>query len=75
MNKTIAIRTEFIRLDQLLKFAGAAVTGGEAKERIIAGSVRVNGEECTQRGRKIRPGDTVETPDEMLTITAETESS
>ena len=53
------ISTEYIKLDAFLKFAGAAGTGGEAKLRIADGQVRVNGEVCTRRGRKLRPGDTV----------------
>ena len=56
----IQIRTEFIKLDQLLKFAGLCDTGGFAKELIQQGQVRVNGEPCTMRGKKIRPGDVVE---------------
>lgn len=60
MKKTeIAITTEFIKLDSLLKFAGAAETGGEAKEAVQAGEVLYNGEVCTMRGKKVRPGDTV----------------
>ena len=55
----IPIETEFIRLDAFLKFCGAVGTGGEAKNRITDGFVRVNGAVCTQRGRKLRPGDTV----------------
>ena len=55
----IAIKTEFIKLDSLLKFAGLVSTGGEAKELIADGQVQVNGEVCTMRGKKIRPGDTV----------------
>ncbi len=57
--KKIAIKTEFIKLDSLLKFAGLVSTGGEAKELIADGQVQVNGEVCTMRGKKIRPGDTV----------------
>lgn len=53
------ISTEFIKLDQLLKFAGAAETGGIAKEMVLDGIVSVNGEICTMRGKKIRQGDTV----------------
>lgn len=56
----IKISTEFIKLDSLLKFAGAVGTGGEAKAAIQDGDVSVNGEVCTMRGKKIRPGDTVE---------------
>ncbi len=58
--REIAISTEFIKLDALLKFAGAADTGGAAKEAIQAGQVKVNGAVCTQRGKKCRPGDVVE---------------
>ena len=55
----IAIKTEFIKLDALLKFAALVGTGGEAKLAIAEGMVKVNGEVCTMRGKKIRPGDTV----------------
>lgn len=55
----ITIRTEFIKLDSLLKFAGAAETGGRAKELVQEGLVQVNGEVCTMRGKKIRAGDKV----------------
>lgn len=54
--KTITITTEFIKLQDLLKLAGAVETGGEAKERIQAGEAAVNGEPCPQRGKKLRPG-------------------
>ena len=57
--RDVKIITEFIRLDALLKFEGLTEPGGEAKERIQDGEVLVNGETCTMRGRKIRPGDTV----------------
>lgn len=53
----VAIATEFIKLDALLKFAGVTETGGEAKEAIQAGEVKVNGAVCTMRGKKLRPGD------------------
>ncbi len=55
----IQIKTEYIKLDQLLKFSGIAETGGDAKDMILDGVVSVNGEPCTMRGRKIRPGDRV----------------
>ena len=55
----IAIQTEFIKLDALLKFASLVGTGGEAKMAVAEGLVKVNGEVCTMRGKKIRPGDTV----------------
>lgn len=54
-----AITTEFIKLDQLLKFAGIAYSGAEAKDMVINGVISVNGEVCTMRGKKIRPGDVV----------------
>ena len=57
--KTITITTEFIKLQDLLKLAGAVETGGEAKERIQAGEAAVNSEPCPQRGKKLRPGDVV----------------
>ncbi|MBO1680255.1 RNA-binding S4 domain-containing protein [Bittarella massiliensis (ex Durand et al. 2017)] len=53
----ISIRPPFIKLDQLLKFAGLIGTGGEAKEVVAEGLVKVNGEVVTQRGKKIYPGD------------------
>ena len=56
---TITIPTEYIKLQDLLKFAAIASTGGEAKIMVQEGQVTVNGEVCTQRGRKIRPGDDV----------------
>lgn len=66
--KVIDISTPFIRLDALLKLAGAAETGGHAKLLIQNGQVTVNGETCLQRGRKIRPGDTVRDQDNTLEI-------
>ena len=56
----IRIFTDYIKLDALLKFAGLCETGGEAKELIQGGQVKVNGEVCTMRGKKCRAGDTVE---------------
>ena len=56
----IVIHTEFIKLDALLKYAGLCETGGEAKELIQAGQVLYNGEVCTMRGKKCRPGDRAE---------------
>jgi ribosome-associated protein len=56
----IAITTDFIKLDAFLKFAAAVGTGGEAKTVIRDGLVGVNGETCTLRGKKLRPGDRVD---------------
>ena len=53
----VKIHTEFIKLQDLLKFAGAVETGGDAKLIIQEGRVTVNGEVCTMRGKKMRPGD------------------
>ena len=67
-SEEIGISTDFIRLDSLLKFASAAMTGGEAKMYITDGMVRVNGEVCTMRGKKIYPGDTVRFRGRILKI-------
>ena len=58
-NENVKITTEFIRLDAFLKFKGIAETGGQAKTFIQDGIVKVNGEVCTARGKKIHAGDTV----------------
>lgn len=58
--RKIAIKEEYIKLDSLLKFSGLAQTGGHAKIVIANGEVKVNGEVCTARGRKIRSNDKVE---------------
>ena len=57
--ETITINTEYIKLDALLKYAALVGTGGEAKAAVQEGLVTVNGEVCTMRGKKIRPGDRV----------------
>ena len=67
----ITINTEFIKLDSLLKFAALVGTGGEAKYVIGEGMIKVNGEVCTMRGKKVRPGDTVEFEGNVLQIEAE----
>lgn len=59
----IEINTEYIKMDQLIKFAGIVVNGSDAKFMIAEGLVRVNGELCTQRGKKIRNGDIIEIKD------------
>ena len=66
--KTVVIHTEYIKLQDLLKFANLVETGGEAKEIIQGGGVSVNGEICTQRGKKIRPGDQVFFGKEVYTV-------
>ena len=67
----IAIKTEFIKLDQLLKFSGVADIGSEAKQMVLDGIVNINGEVCTMRGKKIRPGDLVEITGEDMIIRLE----
>lgn len=57
--ETVKITTEYIKLDQLLKFAGIAMTGADAKDMVLSEIVSVNGEICTMRGKKIRSGDKV----------------
>ena len=64
----IEIHTEFIKLQDLLKFAGAVETGGDAKAIIQEGRVKVNGETCTMRGKKMRPGDRASIDDELELI-------
>ncbi len=65
---TTKIETEFIRLQDLLKYEGLCETGGFAKIRIQAGEVRVNGEVCTMRGKKLRSGDSVTIDGVTVTI-------
>ncbi len=57
---TISIHTEFIKLDSFMKLASLVMTGGEAKELILSGRVKVNGEECLMRGKKLYPGYTIQ---------------
>ena len=64
----IEITTEYIKLQDLLKFSTLTSTGGEAKILVQEGAVSVNGEVCTQRGKKIRPGDQVQIADILLTV-------
>ena len=56
----VKIQTEFIKLDSFLKFCGAASLGSEAKMYVLEELVKVNGEICTQRGKKLYRGDIVE---------------
>lgn len=58
--KKISIKEEFIRLDSAMKLANMVVTGGHAKMVIQNGEVKVNGEICAMRGKKLRSGDKVE---------------
>lgn len=67
----VKISTEYIKLDQLLKFAGISLSG--ADELILSGAVSVNEEPCTMRGKKLRPGDSVTLAlgDELIELTVE----
>ncbi|MDE6471072.1 MAG: RNA-binding S4 domain-containing protein [Eubacterium sp.] len=58
-SEDVIIKTDFIRLDSFLKFKGIAETGGQAKQFIQDGIVKVNDEKCTARGKKIRNGDKI----------------
>ncbi|MDL2324098.1 RNA-binding S4 domain-containing protein [Ruminococcaceae bacterium OttesenSCG-928-A16] len=55
----VPIETDFIKLDSMLKFAGICQTGGAAKELVQTGMVKVNGQTCLERGKKLRHGDVV----------------
>ena len=60
VSEKISITTDFIKLDAFLKFANAVPSGGAAKDIFLDGKVKVNGEVCLQRGKKLVPGDRVE---------------
>lgn len=64
----VAIKSEHIKLDSLLKYAGLCMTGGEAKSLIEEGYAFVNGQSCTMRGKKLRPGDTVTLNDTTVVL-------
>ena len=68
MEQDIRINTEFIKLEALLKYAALVGTGGEAKIRIQEGEVKVNGEVCTMRDKKIRSGDMVTLGEQELKV-------
>lgn len=56
----IKIQGEFIKLQDILKYSGLCMTGGHAKVAVQNGEVKVNGEVCTMRGKKIKDGDIIE---------------
>ena len=66
----ITIKTPFIKLEQLMKLANLTDTGGFAKQLIQDGIVKVNGEVCTMRGKKIRNGDRVTVEGYEVIVTA-----
>ena len=67
----VLITTEFIKLDSFLKYAGLTDTGGQAKEMVLEGMVKVDGEGCSMRGKKSRPGDVVEAAGRRFEAAAE----
>lgn len=71
--QTVAITTEYIKLDQLLKFSGLAYSGSEAKDMILSEMVEIDGEICTMRGKKMRPGDSCKVYFEDETVTVKVE--
>jgi len=70
---SFAIRGEYITLGQLLKVLDIVPTGGQAKMLIKSGQVKVNGDVEVRRGRKLRPGDTVQVDDLLIELVAEGE--
>ena len=66
--RDVQISGETIRLGQLLKLTGLAAGGGEARELVQEGAVRVNGEAEMRRGRQLRAGDVVEAAGERLRV-------
>ena len=64
----VSISTEYIKLQDAMKFANIVYSGGEAKQLILEEQVKVNGEICTMRGKKLRPGDKFEFMDQVYLI-------
>lgn len=75
MDNLVKIDTTFIKLDNMLKLAGAVDTGGMAKQLIQNGHVNVNGEVCTMRGKKMRNGDFFVLEGEKVTLEAPVEQA
>ncbi len=69
--ENIKIHTEYIKLDDLLKFSGLVVTGGQAKAVILEGMVKVDGEVCLMRGKKLRGGEIVEFEGNQVKVVTE----
>ncbi|SFD18764.1 RNA-binding S4 domain-containing protein [Clostridium uliginosum] len=67
MNK-VKINTEIIKLDAFLKWSGIASLGSEAKIYIQEGLIKINGEICLQRGKKLKIGDVIEFENEEFEI-------
>lgn len=64
----VQITSEYIKLDSFLKLVGICGTGGEAKQLVQSGQVLVNGQVCTQRGRKLRHQDMVAMQEDSQTV-------
>ena len=69
-HQPLQIHTEFIKLQDALKYANIVYSGGEAKQMILDGLVTVNGEVCTMRGKKLREGDKFQFEGYKFVITA-----
>jgi ribosome-associated protein len=69
--RDIPIRGDMIRLGQLLKLAGLAGSGAEARGLLVDGAVRVNDEAETRRGRQLHPGDVVSLGDEAVRVSSD----
>lgn len=67
----ITINEKYIRLDNLMKFSGMCNSGGRAKYLIQSGEVKLNGEICTMRGKKLRHGDKVTYQDKTVEVAVE----
>ncbi len=67
-HEQIKLKTEFIELAALLKFSGVSTSGGQAKVLIADGHVKVNGEVCKMRGKKIRKGDSIEVEETIIEV-------
>ena len=67
----VAISTEFIKLQDAMKFANIVYSGGEAKTLIQEEQVKVNGEVCTMRGKKLYPGDKFEFDGQVYLISSQ----
>lgn len=68
MIKEIVIKEDFIKLDSAMKYAGLIGTGGMAKNVILDGLVKVNGQVCTQRGKKLHENDIFEYDGNIVTV-------
>lgn len=64
----IKINTEYIKLDQFLKWCGTAYSGGDADEMVAGGQILVNGIKEARRGKKLRPGDKVSVKGKEYTV-------